>query len=274
MRVTKHHGLGNDFLVFLGEVPLFGAAELAQRLCDRRFGIGADGLIFGAASQIADVRFVLFNADGSQAEMSGNGIRCLAQAVVDATPGMVVSNDVITLAIETVDGVRTLDVSAGRHGDEILATVAMGVAVDIAPPETWHLLEVNPDRPVCHVSLGNPHGVVLTDDVTAINLAELGELVPGINLEIVQPGPTPDSVTMRVHERGAGITLACGTGATASAVAARRWGIVTGDEVTVHQPGGSAVVRCNGDQLTLVGPSVRVGCIDVSEVLLGGVELL
>ena len=117
MRVTKHHGLGNDFLVFLGEVPLFGAAELAQRLCDRRFGIGADGLIFGAASQIADVRFVLFNADGSQAEMSGNGIRCLAQAVVDATPGMIESNEVITLAIETVDGVRTLDVSAGRHGD-------------------------------------------------------------------------------------------------------------------------------------------------------------
>ena len=274
MRVTKHHGLGNDFLVYLGDVPRAGAADLARQLCDRRFGIGADGLIFGAASPTADVRFVLFNADGSQAEMSGNGIRCLAQAVVRVGRSPLTPYETATLSIDTVNGLRSIDVFGGSHEDEILASVAMGSAADIAPPITWHLLEINPDRPVCHLSLGNPHGVVLTDDVATVDLLALGELVPSINLEVVQPGPTADSITMRVHERGAGITLACGTGATASAVAARRWGIVAGDEVVVHQPGGSAKVRFDGDQLTLTGPSVFLGEIDVSEAFLGGVELV
>ncbi len=277
MRVTKHHGLGNDFLVYLGPVPLVGAEVLARRLCDRRMGIGADGLIFGAPTNDADVEFVLFNGDGSAAEISGNGIRCLAQAVVRSQArdrSCAAEPTAVSLRIKTSSGVRSVEVTAGSHDAEVMATVDMGSALPIEAPDGWHLLEVHPDRPVAHLSLGNPHAVVLTDDVASVDLEMLGSLVPLINLEIVEPGPEPSAITMRVHERGVGITLACGSGATASAVAARGWGIVSSDEVIVHQPGGTALVRFDGDQITLVGPSVFVGSIDVDTALVKGTQLL
>jgi diaminopimelate epimerase len=217
VRLTKHHGLGNDFLVLFDDQPLpssFDLGDLAVRLCDRRRGIGADGLILGVtapAVAAADIAMVLHNADGSRAEMSGNGIRCLAQAWVRR--GRLA---IQTVVIDTDAGRRAVEVVPGPDELTILASVSLGVPRPIAPPAGWDALGCDPTRPVAHLSLGNPHAVVAVDDVDDVDLAALGALVPGVNLEVVAAGPEPGAVTMRVHERGAGITEACGTGAEAN----------------------------------------------------------
>jgi diaminopimelate epimerase len=144
---------------------------------------------------------------------------------------------------------------------EVMATVDMGPITRIAEPHNWSALDCDPGRPVAHLSVGNPHGVVGVDDVSVVPLRELGERVAQINLEIIEPGPESNAVTMRVHERGVGITQACGTGACASAWAAASWGLVApvDDEVIVHMEGGDVTVRLNAPQpgnVTLTGPSV------------------
>lgn len=262
--LTKHHGLGNDFLVAFdpGETDL---AALARRLCDRRRGIGADGLLVAVtdATDGADVRMVLHNADGSRAEMSGNGIRCLAQAVARR------SGSLATQRILTDAGERLVELRATADPATIEATVEMGEVVDLDEPIGWAELGAHPDRPVAHLDLGNPHSVVGVDDVAAVDLAALGGKVPHLNLEVVEPGPEPHAITMRVHERGAGITEACGTGACASAWAAISWGLVAADEVDevlVHMDGGTARVavhRPTRGSVTLTGPATYVGTIEV-----------
>ncbi|MGE0880126.1 MAG: diaminopimelate epimerase [Acidimicrobiia bacterium] len=253
--LTKHQALGNDFLVTFDRIG--DGASLARTLCDRRRGIGADGLLLASRldDRDDDWTMVLFNADGSRAEMSGNGIRCFAQAVARRL-GMTQGS----LRVHTDAGLRTLDITPGAHAAEIWATVEMGAAAPLDPPVNWGALGCDPGRPVAHLSMGNPHSVVLTDDVRAVDLEALGRLVPDVNLEIVEPGPEPGAITMRVHERGAGITEACGTGASAAAHAAVSWGIVAGTTVTVHQPGGDAEVLV-GETLVLRGPSAYVATI-------------
>jgi len=128
-------------------------------------------------------------------------------------------------------------------------------------------LECHPDRPARHVSLGNPHSVVGVDDVSDVYLKSLGEKVPNVNLEIIEPGPEPHAITMRVHERGAGITQACGTGACAAAEAALVWGLVprSAEEVLVHMDGGDARVRIdNNGRATLTGPIVFLKTVTVN----------
>jgi diaminopimelate epimerase len=265
LTLTKHHGLGNDFLVLFDdqprpEVPL---AELARRLCDRRRGIGADGLILAVTepSSDADLGMILHNADGSPAEMSGNGIRCVAQAW--ARRGGIRSG---TVRIDTGGGRRVVDVDLGPSPLTIMAAVALGDAVPIEPPRNWHALGCDPGRPVAHLSLGNPHAVVAVGDVDEVDLEALGRLVPDVNLEIVAAGPERHAVTMRVHERGAGITEACGTGAGAAALAAGQWGLVdpVNDEITVHMVGGDAKVRIR-PELVLIGPATYIGHIEVPD---------
>jgi diaminopimelate epimerase len=203
---------------------------------------------------------VLYNADGSRAEMSGNGIRCLSQAWADragVTDG--------TIHVATDAGRRDVRVMRGPDRRTILASVAMGRAEPIDPPARWGELACDPGRPVAHVSLGNPHAVVAVEDVTEVDLAALGAIVSEVNLEIVEPGPEPDAVTMRVHERGAGITEACGTGAVAAADAAARWGLARpspAGEITVHMDGGDAKVLV-GTELVLTGPATYIATIEV-----------
>ncbi len=263
LSLTKHHGLGNDFLVLFDdqEWPAVPPGELARRLCDRHRGVGADGLIFGVTAPIegADLTMVLHNADGSQAEMSGNGIRCLAQAWVRRGPLAIQ-----TVVIATDAGRRVVEVQPGPDDLTILASVSMGAAVPIAPPAGWEALGCDPARPVAHLSLGNPHTVVAVDDVDDVDLAGLGALVPDVNLEVVAAGPGPDAITMRVHERGAGITEACGTGAAAAAHAAHAWGLAEAadGEITVHMSGGDAKVRV-GNELVLIGPATFIAHLEV-----------
>lgn len=260
VRLTKHHGLGNDFLVWIGGDEGRGGA-CAQRLCDRRRGLGADGLLLANMRPDGAWRMILFNADGSRAEMSGNGIRCFVQAVGDSRPG--------TYRVVTDAGERVVEVTATDDPSVIQASVAMGSPAAGKPSSFWAEVGVHPDRPVAHVDMGNPHTVVGVDDVAVVNLQLIGSQVPDVNLEIVMPGPEPDAITMRVHERGAGITEACGTGACASAWAAVQWGLVTPSEsaVVVHMDGGDATVRLHSPapgQVTLVGPSQYVATISVT----------
>ena len=263
LELTKHHGLGNDFLVafhpHVDDLP-----ALARRLCDRRRGIGADGLLIGESEPGYAARMVLFNSDGSRAEMSGNGIRCFAQALARRR------GDMAPQCILTDAGDRLVTLYATDDADVIEAAVDMGPVEAIDAPDNWHRIGTDPLRPVSHLSVGNPHAVVGVEDVALVDLLTLGEMVPEINLELVEPGPEPHAITMRVHERGAGITEACGTGACASAWAALSWGLVDSQlgEITVHMDGGDAKVRVHDPKhghVTLVGPAVFVASITVHQ---------
>jgi diaminopimelate epimerase len=269
LRLTKHHGLGNDFLVLLdsgGDHPV--DAGLARALCDRHTGLGADGLIRGSrppADSDAVLRFELYNADGSTAEMSGNGMRCLAQAALDA--GLVEAGPAFTvLAPAGPKGVR---VRRTERPGMVWASVEMGMA-----RVRGEAARCNVGHGQLLVDLDNPHLVVLGPDPATVPVAELGpalqETAPetnGINIEFVALGPGADEITMRVWERGVGETLACGTGACAAAVALHHWGR-TGRKVTVHQPGGPADVELGDDgTVVLSGPSARVATIEVDPSL-------
>ena len=176
--------------------------------------------------------------------------------------------------LHTDAGERRVTVGVQRDdtsGNTVLASVDMGEVVRIDAPVGWESIGAHPDRPVMHVSVGNPHTVVGVDSVEGIDVLALGRKIPQVNLEVVAPGPEVNAITMRVHERGAGITQACGTGACASAWAAVWWGLVPQSaercEVIVHMPGGDAIVTLNAPsrgRVMLTGPARYVGSFEVS----------
>lgn len=267
MHLTKHHGLGNDFLVVLDEVvgrPASIDAELARRLCDRRTGVGADGLIRGeepSASQRAagiDVVMHLINADGSRAEISGNGIRCLGQAVARSR-GIAEG----ALSVATDVGRRDLVLAPSAEEGCLDVRTTMGSAqpgMRVPGPLAEEL-----DEPHVTVDVGNPHLVVHVADPDSIDLAVQGawlegQFPGGVNVGFVAVSG-PDHLRLRVWERGAGATLACGSGACAAAWAANRWGLV-GERVEVQMPGGEAIVEL-GEELALSGPTCFVADVEV-----------
>jgi diaminopimelate epimerase len=266
LELTKHHALGNDFLVTFhpGTADDRELAALARRVCDRRRGIGADGLLIGESAADHSAQMALFNADGGRAEMSGNGIRCFAQALC------LRRSDVLpkSMSILTDAGPRAVDLSPTEDPDTVLAAADMGEVVDLDEPAGWAEIGAHPDRPVAHLGVGNPHIVIGVEDVTAVDLGAIGSRLPDVNVEVVAPGPGRDEVTMRVHERGVGLTEACGTGACAAAVAASRWGLVPSSaaEVVVHMPGGRANVTLDQPgpgRVTLTGPANYVATIEI-----------
>src|SRR2546421_6247915 len=269
LRLTKHHGRGNDCLVLLApddRQPLDPAA--VRFLGDRRRGVGADGVIrvtrATPGDDAATLGMELRNADGGAAEMSGNGIRCLAQAAVDA--GLASPP---TFTVRTLAGPRTVTVSPGGQAGSAHVSVDMGT-VELGAEEDGPTLEAIPPgrgwraRTVC---VGNPHLVLLGAELDGIDVARAGSAAQdahpgGINLELVTPGPAADELVLRVWERGVGETLACGTGSCAAAAAARAWGVV-GDHVRVHNPGGTLEVGLNGTRVVLAGPVRRVFAAEV-----------
>jgi diaminopimelate epimerase len=264
LTLTKHHGLGNDFLVAFDPM-VEDLPALARRLCDRRRGIGADGLLVAQQAAGYAARMTLYNADGSRAEMSGNGIRCFAQAMAGRR------GDLSDQLILTDAGARLVVLDATDDSATITARVEMGDVSPIDEPAGWSALGCHPDRPVAHLSLGNPHSVVGVDEVAVVDLALLGSQVPDVNLEIIEPGPEPNAITMRVHERGAGITEACGTGACAAAYAARSWGLVArgAGDVVVHMDGGTATVtftEAAPERAVLTGPATHIATIEIDVV--------
>ena len=266
--LTKHHALGNDFLVvFHPPVPVGDLPALARGLCDRRRGVGADGLLVAESAAGYAAQMVLYNADGSRAEMSGNGIRCFAQALA-MRRGERTAPDFADQLIRTDAGDRLVTLQPAEARDTILASVDMGGVGVLDEPAGWDTLECHHDRPVAHLSLGNPHSVVAVDDVDGVDLAALGSKLPQVNLEIVAPGAAPHEVRMRVHERGVGVTEACGTGAAATAFAAAQWGLATprDGKLTVVMDGGSATVTLDAPEpgrVTLTGPATYVATIEV-----------
>jgi diaminopimelate epimerase len=266
LSVTKHNGLGNDFLVLdRREVDALNNAQtteidwpnVARNWCNRKTGVGADGLLLLGRIAANTLTMRLYNSDGSLAEMSGNGIRCLAQAAHMADD----LKTEMVYAVETDAGERRVVVTPRANDSQTVdASVDMGLIGTLLEPTGWATLECDPMRPVMHISVGNPHSVVGVEDVAIVPLKELGEKVPQINLEIIEPGPEVNAITMRVHERGAGITQACGTGACASAWAAVQWGLVpaSANEVIVHMDGGDVKVSVNqpnAGSVTLIGPA-------------------
>ena len=261
MRLTKHHGLGNDFLVVLdldGTHPV-GPAD-AVALCHRRTGIGADGLLHvTAAAGDADVSMALFNADGSRAEMSGNGIRCLAQAVFQAE---VAPPPVLRVATDA--GLRTVRFVAQRSSATQRMSVVMGQAKVVDP---------DADRPspavrrAARVDVGNPHLVLewsgdelpATDVLVAL-AAPIDEATPGgANVEVIIIR-AEGAIDMVVYERGVGPTQACGTGACAVAAAVHEWGL-GGLSTTVRMPGGPVDITL-GDPVLLTGDVTSVARLD------------
>ena len=265
LQLVKHHGFGNDFLIaFHVDLDEADLAALARAVCDRRRGVGADGLLIGESDSHAAARMVLFNADGSRAEISGNGVRCFAHALA------VRRGDFSAVTILTDAGLRRVDLEATKDPGTVVATASMGNVTDIAAPAGWSTLGVDPARPAAHLSVGNPHTVVAVDDLPSVDLDGLWAALPDVNLEIVSAGPDDSSITMRVHERGVGITEACGTGACAAAVAAIRWGLARprDGKLVVHMDGGRASVVIDDDgagvaTVSLSGPTTYVATIEL-----------
>lgn len=277
MRLTKHHGLGNDFLVLLdpdASHPL--DTGVARTLCDRHTGIGADGIIRATpatAGGPARVRMELRNADGSRAEMSGNGIRCLGQALILGWPG-VQGEPGSQIAVETEAGRRTLTVHGAPDAATLVLSVAMGAArLEGGAPE-W---TGGPVARALRVETGNPHLVLDVSDAgpaaaAEIDLVALGEAVNakvdgGANVNLVTVAAGGQGIAVRTYERGVGPTLACGTGACASAEAARAWGLAGRPDrrVPVAMPGGRAEVTLGdapGAEIVLRGPSVLVATVE------------
>ncbi len=271
MKFTKMHGLGNDFVFldyFNSGTPAEDFAALAVKLCDRNFGIGADGLALVLPSETADARMRIFNSDGSEPEMCGNAIRCFAKYLYERQ--LVVSNP---LSVETLSGVLKLNVTV-REGRVESVTVDMGEPIlqpELVPTTGSGATVLNQplsvdDREffITAVSMGNPHCITFVDDAAAVQLAEIGpklethEFFPRhTNVEFVQVLDSSD-VIMRVWERGAGATLACGTGACAAAVACVLNG-KTGRKIKVRLPGGDLLVEWGSDNhLYMTGPATEV----------------
>lgn len=258
MHFTKMQGLGNDYLyIYTMEEPRQPEA-LARRLSDRHFGPGADGMIWILPSRSADFRMRIFNADGSEAKMCGNGIRCLGKYVYDN--GL---TDKTELTVETLSGLRRLTLHPGSDGRIASVSVKMGMArvekpLSLALPETS--LSCIP------VSVGNPHAVTFVKNVSAVPLAVWGPLVEkystfhdGVNAEFVEV-LSSRCFRMRVWERGSGITLACGTGACASAAAAVAAGYCPAkEEITARLDGGELQIRVYpSGEVVMTGPVVTV----------------
>ena len=254
LRFTKMQGLGNDYLYVFGPVPE-NVRDVCVRLCDRHFGIGADGMIFIGESEAADFSMRIFNSDGSEADMCGNGIRCVGKYVFDC--GLTQKTE---LAIETRSGIRNLILKPGADGQVTFVTVDMGKAALLDS-----MLQLSMGTGVA-VSIGNPHVVCFTKTVKDIPLSLWGPIIEhddrfpdGVNAEFVQV-LSENRLRMRVWERGSGITLACGTGACASAFAAVYRGFCEKDRpIEVVLDGGSLFVTVQSDGIVMMeGPAQTV----------------
>ena len=277
MKFTKMHGAGNDYVYVDARSEDRDWPELSRQMSDRHFGVGGDGLILIKNSDVADLRMSMFNADGSEAEMCGNGIRCFVKYAVDRG---IVSDSVASISVETLAGIR--QIATITEGDQVTgARVSMGTPI-LTPKDVPVKLESageygsgpvlgypfqmeGHDLPLSFVSMGNPHAVTFIDmPVAEFPLLTVGPKVEHhaifpnrVNFEIVNVN-SRDHLTARVWERGSGETLACGTGACGIAVASILGGH-TGNTVDITLPGGTLKVDWDGQgEVFLEGPAEEV----------------
>lgn len=270
MKFTKMHGIGNDYVyVNCLKEKIEDPEKMAIFVSDRHFGIGSDGLILIYPSEVADFEMRMYNADGSRGEMCGNGIRCVAKYVYDY--GL---TDKTSISVETLGGIKYLDLTV-EDGKVVLVKVDMGSPI-LASEEIPivseqeqvinEILEVNgQEYRMTGVSMGNPHAVIFADDVQGLDLEKIGpdfenhpRFPKRVNTEFVRVIDSK-TVEMRVWERGSGETLACGTGACATAVACVLNG-KTDDEITVRLLGGDLQIQWNreANKVYMTGPATVV----------------
>jgi diaminopimelate epimerase len=252
VRFTKMQGVGNDFIIFeAGEVAGVNLPELARRACDRHFGVGADGILVPASSGVADLEMVYFNSDGSPSEMCGNGLRCLARYARDRG---LIEDDALT--VETGAGVK-----------KVLLLGDGSSRVDMGPPEFGAEVELH-GFTFLRVSMGNPHAVAFVGSEREVEELELREIGPPVENDPAFPERTnvefvfvrgDHDVRMRIWERGAGETLASGSGSCAAAVAAIGRDLAR-SPVRVHLDGGMVEIEWAGDgePVYMTGPAEYV----------------
>lgn len=280
MKFTKMHGIGNDYVyVNCFEETVDNPAEVARFVSDRHYGIGSDGLILIKPSDIADCEMDMYNLDGSQGAMCGNGIRCVAKYAYDY--GIV---NKTSISVATRSGIKYLDLSV-RNGKVSTVKVNMGSPI-LSPKEIPFVSEKEQviNEPleiegktfyITAISMGNPHGIIFMDDIDNLEIEKIGPKFENhiafpdrVNTEFVKVLDR-HTVQMRVWERGSGETLACGTGACAVAVASILNGHVDGDSpVTVRLLGGNLEIFWNRQEnlVYMTGPATTVfdGEIDLS----------
>ena len=270
IKFTKMEGLGNDY-VYMDAInqKIENRPELARFVSNRNFGIGSDGLILIEKSEVADFKMTMFNSDGSQAEMCGNGIRCVAKFVYDK--GM---TDKTTLKIETLAGIKILELNVedGKvktvrvdMGEPILEAEKIPVISTEKPVKNLILKAQDKEFRFTCVSMGNPHAITIVDDTESFDVKKYGEELEvneafprRANVEFVQI-VDKNTIKMRVWERSAGETLACGTGACATAVACNLNGL-TDREVTIKLLGGDLKIEWNAENnhVYMTGPATTV----------------
>ncbi len=273
LKFTKMHGIGNDY-VYINAIDqkIDNPNALAKKLSDRRFSIGGDGVILICESDVADAKMRMFNADGSEGKMCGNGVRCVGKYVYD---NLIVDKSRDTVSIETLSGIKTMKVTA-IDGKAELLEVDMG-KVELKASEIPVIYEgeenviakplvVNgKEHIVTCVSMGNPHCVTFVDDVDSLELEKIGPYFEKhsafpeqVNTEFVKV-IDDKTLQMRVWERGSGETWACGTGACATAVAAVENGYCKkGEDITVHLRGGDLVINYTDERVLMTGPATKV----------------
>ncbi|WP_205964116.1 MULTISPECIES: diaminopimelate epimerase [unclassified Psychrobacillus] len=277
---TKMHGCGNDYIyINCFENEIENPELLSKKVSDRHFGIGGDGIVLICPSEVADAKMRMFNIDGSEGKMCGNAIRCVAKYIYD--------NDIVPkeiLKIETLSGVKIIELHI-ENGVMHSATVDMGQAI-LDPAEipvdlrgnqsegfVFPLTIDNETYAITPVSMGNPHGVIFTNDVLSLDLPTIGPkfehhpMFPaGVNTEFIEI-ENRNSLKMRVWERGSGETLACGTGACAAVVASVLNGYCEKNtDVIVKLLGGELIIRYTEDTVYMTGPATTVftGLIELS----------
>jgi diaminopimelate epimerase len=267
LKFTKMHGLGNDFVVFDAiNQPVSLSTEQVRMIADRRFGVGCDQLLLVESAQQpgVDFRYRIFNADGGEVQQCGNGARCFARFVRDK--GL---SDKQSIVVETASGVITLTIEADGqvrvnmgHPDFTPASLPFQAE---APQLVYELNVNNEILPIGAVSIGNPHAVMQVEDVALAPVERLGPLLEShplfperVNVGFMQV-MDKSHIRLRVYERGAAETLACGTGACAAVAVGRRWGML-GDAVKVSLPGGDLTIRWagEGEDLWMIGPATTV----------------
>lgn len=280
MKFTKMHGCGNDYIyVNCLEETVPNPSKVAQVLSDRHFGIGSDGLILIKPSDIADFQMEMYNADGSESAMCGNGVRCIAKYVYDY--GL---TEKTKIELETKAGIKYLDLKI-EDGKVAMVTVDMGspvlegkkvpVALDKEKVVAEPITVGDKEYEFTAVSMGNPHAVMFVDSTEAIEIEEIGPLFEfhpmfpeRVNAEFIEILDRK-RINMRVWERGTGETLACGTGACASVVACVLNGL-TDNEVFVHLLGGDLLVKYDQKQnkVFMTGPATTVfdGEVDITRI--------
>ena len=271
IKFTKMHGCGNDYIyINCFNQNVDDPEKLSMNLSDRRYSIGGDGIILICPSDVACAKMRIFNKDGSEGKMCGNGIRCVAKYLYDS--GMTKSKT--NIKIETLSGVKTADILE-NSGNESMIKVDMGKA-DLNPANIPIISEkekvvnepvtVNSDTyNITCVSMGNPHCVIFCNEVYSASVKEFGSKLSshrifpeGVNVEFVSKVDS-ENLTMRVWERGSGETLACGSGACASVVAATENGLCEkGKDIAVHLRGGKLIVNYSDNGVFLTGNAIKV----------------